>query len=202
MPGEARLASADLYADYHAWKGWGNLFAYDGDSAGYFSAEFGDLKIAGADVLEIGFGAGECLAWMKDRGARLCGVEISEASLQAAAKNGVRLLPADLPSVADRYEDAFDTIIALDVFEHFSIEKVAAYLSACDRMLRNGGKVLLRFPNAQKSFRPVAADGRSHPSLSAVEGCNRTLDCAAFPFSSEVRWQPSLPWPPFVSPLD
>jgi SAM-dependent methyltransferase len=163
----------DPYSDYHAWKGWEALFTLNPEQAGYFAGELSDLKIAGAKVLEIGFGSGSCLAWMKQRGAELYGCEISDTSRAAALEYGVTTIPADLPRIAKDYADRFDTIIAFDVFEHLSIDEVRAYLAACETMLRKGGKLLLRFPNAQSPFglQPQMGDPthRSTLSRSAIE---------------------------------
>ena len=162
-------ASQSLYRHYHAWKAWGEMFATSADQAGYYRGELRDLRIDGADVLEIGFGAGSCLAWMAGRGARLSGSEISDVCCAAARAHGVAVLPVDLPARAGQYADSFDTILAFDVIEHLPIATVSAYLTACETMLRRGGRMLLRFPNAQSPFGlyPQAGDP-TH--LTAVSG--------------------------------
>lgn len=161
--------TADLYMHYQDWKSWDDLFVCSPDHAGYFAAELADVKISGADVLEIGFGAGSCVAWMEERGARVSVTEISERSCSAARARGLDVLPSDLPSVAEAHDARFDTILAFDVFEHLDLETVGAYLDACATMLKPEGKLLLRFPNAQSPFglAPQAGDPTHRSELSA-----------------------------------
>jgi 2-polyprenyl-3-methyl-5-hydroxy-6-metoxy-1,4-benzoquinol methylase len=142
----------DLYANYQTWKSWDKLFSYTSDHAGYFSAELADLKITEADVLEIGFGTGSCVSWMIEKGARVSMTEISDRSCAAARERGYEVLPADLPSAAGDYARRFDTIVALDVFEHLELDDVGRYLDACALMMKPGGRLLLRFPNSQSPF--------------------------------------------------
>ncbi len=165
--------TTDLYAHYQNWKSWDDLFVYSTDHAGYFAAELADLAVDGADVLEIGFGSGSCVAWMSERGARASVTEVSDRSCSAARARGYDVLPADLPAAAADHADRFDTIIAFDVFEHLDLDTVGRYLDACATMLRPGGRMLLRFPNAQSPFglMPQAGDPthKSQLSLSVLE---------------------------------
>lgn len=141
-----------LYDDYQEWKSWDRLFTQTADHAGYFAVELADLKTANADVLEIGFGSGTCVAWLVERGAKISVTEISERSCEAARARGLDVLPSDLPSAAHAHARQFDTIIALDVFEHLDLSTLSDYLDACAVMLKPEGKLLLRFPNAQSPF--------------------------------------------------
>lgn len=141
-----------LYSSYQDWKSWETMFVYTADYAGYFATELADLKIRGGDVLEIGFGSGTCVSWMADHCATVSVTEISERSVDAARAKGYAVLPVDLPQAASDYRGAFDTIIAFDVFEHLGLEDVDRYLDACSTMLREGGRLLLRFPNSQSPF--------------------------------------------------
>lgn len=150
-PSDARQPES-LYGRYTAWKNWPQFFIVTPDHAGYFAGELRDVRIASADVLELGFGSGACLAWMSDRGARLYGTELSESACEAASARGVKILPADIGSVANEFEGQFDTILAFDVFEHLSLGQVREHLRACERMLRENGSLVLRFPNAQSPF--------------------------------------------------
>lgn len=165
----------DLYSNYDLWKSWDdqNMFVYSSDDSGYFSVELADLAIDGADVLEIGFGSGNCVAWLSERGARVSVTEIREKSRAAARARGYYVLPQDLPANAADHKNCFDTIIAFDVFEHLDIDTVGRYLDACAIMLKPGGRMLMRFPNAQSPFglKPQAGDPthKSCLSLSVME---------------------------------
>jgi 2-polyprenyl-3-methyl-5-hydroxy-6-metoxy-1,4-benzoquinol methylase len=142
----------ELYHGYETWKGWDETFVCSVEQARYYVGECRDLKIAGADILEIGFGSGTFLAWASERGAREAGSEINPALLKAAEEFGVDIFPAAFETVAQDHADRFDTIAAFDVFEHFSLDEIIARLQAIETMLRPGGHLLLRFPNGQSPF--------------------------------------------------
>jgi SAM-dependent methyltransferase len=144
--------NSDLYAGYESWKGWDLLFRYTPDKAEYFAGETRGLAITHADVLEIGFGSGDFLQWAIDRGARVAGSEINPVLLDAAAGRGVALVEPEFERIADEYAGRFDTIAAFDVFEHFTLDEIVARLGAAEKMLKPGGHLLLRFPNAQSPF--------------------------------------------------
>ena len=94
-------------------------------------------------------------------------------SLAAAAERGIELLDADFERIADTHAGRFDAIIAFDVFEHFSYDEVVVRLHAAERMLKPGGHLLMRFPNAQSPFGLVPQHGdpthRSYLSRSVFE---------------------------------
>ncbi len=141
-----------LYAGYEMWKGWEKAFSYGSQDAEYFTGEMRDVQIQGAQLLEIGFGGGKFLAWARDRGATVAGTEINGASLTAAEALGIETLGPAIEDIAHLHAARFDTIISLDAFEHFSIEDVSRRLRACETMLKPGGSLVLRFPNAQSPF--------------------------------------------------
>jgi 2-polyprenyl-3-methyl-5-hydroxy-6-metoxy-1,4-benzoquinol methylase len=141
-----------LYLGYESWKGWTNPFTYTAEEAKYFAGETRGLRIRDADVLEIGFGSGSFLAWAREKGARVAGTEINPKMLAAARNARIEMLPSAFEVVAQIHAARFDTIIALDVFEHFSLLEIAARLKAAEIMLKPGGHLVLRFPNAQSPF--------------------------------------------------
>lgn len=145
-------AAAAGYEGYVDWKGWRELFAYTPEDAQAFAGETRGLSIAGARVLEIGFGAGGFLAWAKAQGAEVCGIEVIPELVAAAREAGVEILPADIEAISPAEAGRFDTIVAFDVFEHFAIDDVARRLHACATLLKPGGHIVLRFPNAQSPF--------------------------------------------------
>lgn len=165
--------AVDPYAGYENWKGWHDLFRYTPDKADYFAGETRGMAVAGANLLEIGFGSGDFLQWARDRGANIAGTEINPALLKAAAERGVELLDADFERVADAHAGRFDTIVAFDVFEHFSLGEVTTRLRAAERMLKPGGHLVMRFPNAQSPFGLAPQHGdpthRSYLSRSVFE---------------------------------
>lgn len=165
--------ATDLYSGYENWKGWNELFQYTPDKADYFKGEMHGVAAAGAEVLEIGFGSGDFLQWAIDQGARVAATEINPTLLRAAAERGIELLDADFERVADAHAGRFNTIVAFDVFEHFSLHEVTARLRAAERMLKPGGHLVMRFPNAQSPFGLAPQHGdpthRSYLSRSVFE---------------------------------
>ena len=96
-------------------------------------------------VLEIGFGSGSLLAYLKDKGANVSGVEIQPRLLDAAKEAG--FVAAE--SVSDFSNQSFDVIFALDVFEHLSPEELYNVLQLIDSLLVKNGLLIARFPNCQ-----------------------------------------------------
>lgn len=72
--------------------------------------------------------------------------------VEAAGHHNVDLLPANLERAAHSYRGRFDTIVAFDVFEHLTYAQIVDKLRACETMMKPGGHILLRFPNAQSPF--------------------------------------------------
>ena len=170
----------NLYSSYETWKGWGETFVYSEDDAEYFVGETRGYKLNDADVLEIGFGSGSFLAWARSRGARIAGTEINKKLLDAAKEYGVEILPQDFETLEDAYGNRFDFIAAFDVFEHFSVHEINERLTAIEKMLRPGGSLILRFPNAQSPFGLAPQNGdpthRSALSRSVFEQLIQTCN--------------------------
>jgi 2-polyprenyl-3-methyl-5-hydroxy-6-metoxy-1,4-benzoquinol methylase len=166
-------SSVEIYSGYEAWKGWNDLFHYTPDKADYFSGETRGLAVADADVLEIGFGSGDFLQWAIDRGARVAATEINPVLLKAASERSIELIEADFERISDTHAGRFDTIVAFDVFEHFSYDEVITRLRAAGDMLKPGGHLVMRFPNAQSPFGLAPQHGdpthRSYLSRSVFE---------------------------------
>lgn len=148
----ARAPAAPTRGRYAAWKKWDRLFRYTADEAAYFRGETRGLSVAGADVLDIGFGSGAFLAWARDQGARIAGVEIDPLLQEAAQRENIELLPARLGEAAEEHPGRFDTIVAFDVLEHLTREELIAALGAASLLLKPGGRLALRFPNGQSPF--------------------------------------------------
>jgi 2-polyprenyl-3-methyl-5-hydroxy-6-metoxy-1,4-benzoquinol methylase len=142
----------ELYAGYASWKGWTKPVAPTAGEIEYYDGEMKGLAIAGSDVFEIGFGSGIFLAWARDRSARLAGAELIAELIENARAAGVEILPPDFETVAAAHAARFDTIAAFDVFEHFSIPEILVRLDASAVMLKPGGHLIMRFPNAQSPF--------------------------------------------------
>lgn len=139
-------------SDYVDWKGWVDQTPFGlltpGEAA-YFGSELRDLRLDSgpiADVLEIGYGNGTFLAYCRKRGWNVTGTELDAALVQAGTDAGFAVLAADrLASLTDR---SFDLIAVFDVLEHIPAEAVPGFLSSLAGKLRDGGRIIFRFPNA------------------------------------------------------
>jgi 2-polyprenyl-3-methyl-5-hydroxy-6-metoxy-1,4-benzoquinol methylase len=135
----------DGYSAYAQWKQWRAFMQLSALDREYFDHEFAGVDLAGKALLEIGFGEGRVLAWAKERGAIVTGVEVNLWSREEAVKAGVPLLEA----ITDTREGQFDVIVAFDLFEHLEMPELRVHLEACARALRPGGLLFMRYPNGQ-----------------------------------------------------
>jgi SAM-dependent methyltransferase len=161
---EPARAAVDPYADYAKWKHWDGAFATTEKDARYFTAEFDGIRLHGARVLEIGFGNGGFIAWAKNEGADVAGIELNAEMREAARRNGFVVLDATLSELAAE-GSRYDLIVALDVIEHWDAGELLENFAHVRDMLRDGGLFVSRFPNGQSPFGRVFQHGDfSHKS--------------------------------------
>ena len=100
----------------------------------------------GADVLELGCGAGLPMTAHLAAGRNLTGVDISAAQLALARVNvpGATFLQADLTTL-DWPDATFDAVVAFYVLTHVPRTEHAALLGRIRRWLRPGGVFLASF---------------------------------------------------------
>lgn len=141
-----------LGSDYVEWKGWVDQTPFGHLSAGesaYFDSELRDVRagVGGiTDVLEIGYGNGAFLSYCRDRGWAITGTELEPGLVQAGTDAGFAVFASDrMDEIAD---GSFDLIAVFDVLEHIPQDAVPGFLAELARKLREGGKILFRFPNA------------------------------------------------------
>ena len=179
-----------LYQSYDAWKDWGTPFRCPDELQRYFAGECEGLVVAHGNVLELGFGSGTFLAWAHDQGAKVYGTEINPAFISAGEAFGVTMLEPGIERQAGSYAEHFDTVAAFDVFEHFTVPEIVDRLEAIEVMLRPGGHLVLRFPNAQSPFglAPQYGDATHKTGLSRniIEQLTQPMNLAV------VRYGPSF----------
>jgi 2-polyprenyl-3-methyl-5-hydroxy-6-metoxy-1,4-benzoquinol methylase len=144
--------ASQLYLSYDTWKTAGEPFQCSRELAASFAGELKSIPLRGAQLFEIGYGAGSFMAWARAKGAIVAGSERVPTWLEAAAREGIETLPAEFELVADQHSNRFDLIVAFDVFEHFSWGEIALRLAAGAKMIKPGGRIMLRFPNSQSPF--------------------------------------------------
>lgn len=107
-----------------------------------------------ASILDVGCGSGEVVGLAHAAGYRNArGIDVSEEQVALAHDRGIEGIElADVREHLDSVQDAYDVIIALDVFEHFEPDQVLPLLDLIAGALRAGGQLLVRTPNAASPF--------------------------------------------------
>ena len=101
--------------------------------------------LAGKRALEVGCATGDLLARMRDLGADVLGLDVSEfAARTARERHGVDVIagPVETPELDGRQ---FDIIIGLEVIEHTL--RPIDFVRRLAELVRPGGHVLLSTPN-------------------------------------------------------
>lgn len=106
--------------------------------------------VKGRDILEVGFGNGMQSVVFAEAGARMSGLEVNDVLLslarENAARRGVHVEFALYDGIHMPAADgSFDYVYATSVLEHVSYP--GEVLKEISRVLRNGGKCYLSFPN-------------------------------------------------------
>jgi SAM-dependent methyltransferase len=120
-----------------------------------FAATLKGISDRAGRLLDVGCGTGAFMAAAAANGWEPVGVELSEDAVNLAhRKTGLRVLCGDL-CVDDLVEpESFDAVTLWGVLEH--VPNAEMLLSACSRLLRPNGYLLLETPNPQGLFRLIA----------------------------------------------
>lgn len=139
------------YDRYQALKAWDAADLFTLQDADYFRLELRGFPIRGARIIEIGFGAGHCLAWLRQAGAEASGIEVQEALVAAGRARG---FDTYLPGTFDwaSVQEAVDLVLGFDVLEHMTDAETVDLLRRASSALCPGGAMVFRFPNAASPF--------------------------------------------------
>ena len=149
----------------------------------------------GERVLDLGCGAGDFLAALREAGAEPVGVEIAQAAVERARTNvpgaDVRLLE---DGVIPAGHGEFDLVWCSEVLEH--IPDVAEALHEVRRVLKPGGRLLLTVPRNgpisllrfDSTFDPLG----QHVRFFTRRSLARTLDATGFDGARIRRAGPML----------
>lgn len=101
--------------------------------------------LAGTRVLDLGCGKGRFAKLLLNSGARVIGLDLSAAMLAAANElDRVRATARRLPFAAA----SFDSVIAVEVFEHLAPQSIDCVCQEAARVLRPGGTLAILDKNA------------------------------------------------------
>jgi hypothetical protein len=152
------MTARDDHARYSAWKGWEGTFSCDLKKARYFAAEFRGIPLRGQRVLEVGFGNGAFMAWARDAGADVHGIELNEAMRVAARQHGFVVHDRSFAElVAQGWR--CDLVVAFDVIEHWDSAELVENFGLVRELLHDGGLFLARCPNGHSPFGRVYQHG-------------------------------------------
>ncbi len=102
-----------------------------------------------AAIYEVACGPGIFLHWLKGHGyTNAVGSDSSDVQIMLAKAGGLAVKLAD--SIADlrSYQSgSFDCLVGLDFYEHLPKETFLDFLQEAHRVLRSGGRLILRGPN-------------------------------------------------------
>lgn len=160
------------YDNYVEWKGWDgeNFSRYTAGEALFYHAEFGHVVDKTSNrqphVIEIGFGNGSLLGWLRDNGAIATGLEVQDQLKQRARQTGFAVIDT-LAVVPDA---SVDMVVALDVFEHIRYPDLRRLCEAIHRVLKPGGHLVARFPNGDSPFSMPFQNGDATHVLSIGHG--------------------------------
>ena len=99
----------------------------------------------GADVLEIGPGAGRWTAELQGRARQLIGIDISEEAIRLCRERFGGMPNVDFrlgngSDLAGVASGSIDAVWSFDVFVHVNRAEFKAYAAEIARVLRQGGK--------------------------------------------------------------
>jgi 2-polyprenyl-3-methyl-5-hydroxy-6-metoxy-1,4-benzoquinol methylase len=142
--------------NYIRWKHWDfEKFAQVGPGASfYFDQLFNKNKVLGyrSKVLEIGFGNGELLGYLRAHDHKVVGVEINGSLVERAIKSGFEAFNGPILDIPELQLEKFDLIVAFDVAEHMTYTELNALFAWVRSHLNKGGKLILRFPEGASPF--------------------------------------------------
>jgi len=103
-------------------------------------------------ICDMGCGPGQITRYLRDRGARTCGVDLARGMLEQARKLNpdISFEQGDMLDLADVRDDTFGGIAAFYSIIHVPRERVGQALHELRRVLEPGGILLLTFHIGQE----------------------------------------------------
>jgi SAM-dependent methyltransferase len=141
---------------YIDWKDWddASFGKFTNQDQVYYAAETSITAETLPRLLEIGFGNGSFLGWIKSLGGEIFGVETNPQLNERARRDfSCDSFFEDLRDPRlNGFEGSFTHIVAFDVIEHIRIEDLPGVLQRIRDLLSDDGRLILRFPNGDSPF--------------------------------------------------
>jgi SAM-dependent methyltransferase len=154
-----------------------------------------------ASILELGCGAGNFLAILKEAGFCHCeGIDVSQEQVDLAKEQGLPVSSEDVFDHLDKLSDRYAAIVAIDFFEHFSKSELVKLGQLLSKALETGGILILQTPNGKSPFalRNIYGD-LTHLTIFSDESIGQWLGAAGFsnirifsPHPALVNWKDSI----------
>jgi len=135
-------------ATYMRWKSWApdSFGVVPPGSRYYFDQLLRGTLRPGQTALEIGFGNGALLAYLRGSGLDVAGTEINERLVEIATAAGFAAYKGAPQSVQALQERKLDLIVGIDVAEHMTQEQLRDLFTWVRDHLSADGRMILRFP--------------------------------------------------------
>jgi 2-polyprenyl-3-methyl-5-hydroxy-6-metoxy-1,4-benzoquinol methylase len=177
-----------FYEGYAQAKGWTGE-----DSASqfpFFDHLAGKAGLTPGRLLEVGFGEGALLDWAKARGYAACGNDIIPEMVEAGLKRDLDVRLGEL-GPTDHPPQSFQWIFAMDVLEHLTTAGIVEHLAIFRTLLKDGGKVIVRFPNGASPFFGFHQYGDvTHLTPLTPESLGQLARKAGMAITAELRLRP------------
>jgi len=115
------------------------------------------------NVLDIGFGSGRDLHYIRSLGAECWGVDATQGFVDELVKDGYfkdRLFCAKLPHLGLKFDVKFDVVVCIAVIMHLTKDEIKMWVEDVKNYLAVGGKVMVSY-----SVRPRENDERFFEDL-------------------------------------
>lgn len=108
--------------------------------------------VSGPRVLDLGCGQGVLVRELAAQGKEAMGIETSPQMAAMARARGTVVEEAEAIHFLKEHPQAFDSIVATDLIEHFDPDQVVELFDAVRGALRDGGEFVGRTPNGASPF--------------------------------------------------
>ena len=96
-------------------------------------------------LLEIGCANGPLMKCLFEKGIDVTGVDLSKLAKELAFPEiKEKILTMDI--LEANFEEKFDLIVGLDIFEHLNPNKIEKYIQKLNDLLKQGGKIFTNIP--------------------------------------------------------